>query len=320
MPSPPTSENIAPDGGSPSISVAVEAPHDSGGSARNLRPTAIPLRPACSVVEAVSHQFVVCAGAYAYRSCRRALRRPSIAVAAPLLEPLSASSLVSPARAQRTSIHRLPAMVTHSRLLLLCVAALWACGDGDAEPTAPPDPPRPTTVTVSPATAELGGVGATVQLSAQVLDQNRQAMASARLTWSSSDATVATVSASGLVTAADRGAAIITATVGDASGTSEIQVVESPDREPLVAFYEALDGAYWFDDENWLTDAPLGEWRGVDTEFGRVVRLDLEGNGLWGPIPSELGNLTSLEGLFLSDNDLWDPIPPELGNLGSLEW
>ena len=34
---------------------------------------------------------------------------------------------------------------------------------------------------------------------------------------------------------------------------------EMPDREALVAFYNATDG------ENWLSDAPLGEWWGVTT-------------------------------------------------------
>ncbi|MYB99833.1 MAG: hypothetical protein F4X60_14955, partial [Gemmatimonadetes bacterium] len=65
------------------------------------------------------------------------------------------------------------------------LSALWAsaCGDGTTEP--PPDPPRPTTVTVTPATAELTALDATVQLNAQVLDQNGQVMAGAAVTWSS---------------------------------------------------------------------------------------------------------------------------------------
>ena len=68
------------------------------------------------------------------------------------------------------------------RLLLFLSAVvsvtLWtyACGDGTTEP--PPYFPEPTTVTVSPATAELAALGATVQLSAQVQDQNGQVMSS----------------------------------------------------------------------------------------------------------------------------------------------
>lgn len=61
---------------------------------------------------------------------------------------------------------------------LATIALVKGCGDGDA-PTGPPspDPPRTTTITVSPATADLPAIGATVQLSAQVQDQNGQAMA-----------------------------------------------------------------------------------------------------------------------------------------------
>ena len=77
-------------------------------------------------------------------------------------------------------------------------AVLWAyaCGDGGKEPQ-PPDPPRPTTVAVTPATAELTAVGATVQLNAEVLDQNGQAIAWATVLWASSHAVVATMSEGG---------------------------------------------------------------------------------------------------------------------------
>ena len=42
--------------------------------------------------------------------------------------------------------------------------------------------------------------------------------------------------------------------------------------------------------DNWLSDAPLGEWHGVITDDdGRVTELNLEPNGLSGEIPPELG-------------------------------
>ena len=95
-----------------------------------------------------------------------------------------------------------------------------ACGGGDSGgPTAPPtvDPPRATTVMVSPATAELD-VGETVQLTAVVRDQNSNVMAGASVTWMSGAGTVATVNASGLVTAVAAGTATITASAGDSHG------------------------------------------------------------------------------------------------------
>ena len=98
-----------------------------------------------------------------------------------------------------------------------------------------------------------------------------------------------------------------------------------------MALYEATDGPNWINAESWLTDAPLGDWYGVDTDAsGRVVRLDLAGrrdreatryveHGLSGPIPLQLGDLTGLEWLHLSVNNLSGSIPPELANLTSLE-
>ena len=112
--------------------------------------------------------------------------------------------------------------------LAMLALAVWAsgCGDGGVEPQ-PPDPPRPTSVTVTPATAALSALGATVRLSAQVRDQNGQVMAGASVAWSSSSASVATVDASGLVTAAANGAATVTATAGTASGTASVTVAQS---------------------------------------------------------------------------------------------
>ena len=297
-------------------------------------------------------------------------------------------------------------------------AVVWAsaCGEGATEP--PPSPPesrRATTVTVTPATAELTALGATVQLTAQVLDQNGQQMAGAAVTWSSDIPSVATVDGSGLATAANgngtamitatsasasgsaavtvvqvaaavtlappadtllagdtlrlsaeawdangnavagaefswtssdtgvavvddsgrvtaivEGAATITAISGDASGTSEVTVwSDRAARAALVALYEAADGPNWVNSENWLTDVPLGDWYGVDTDgLGRVLRLDLQGrwedgrlisHGLSGTIPSDLGNLANLQELYLRLNDLSGSIPSELGGLANLQ-
>ena len=216
----------------------------------------------------------------------------------------------------------------------LAIAA-WgsACGDGGDGGTGPPppDPPRATTVTVSPATVQVAALGATVQLTAEVRDQNGQVMAGAAVAWTSSDASVATVDASGLVTAAANGSATITARAGQASGDALVTVAIDLDRAALVALYNAMDGPNWVDNTNWLTDAPLGEWYGVRADRqGRVIWLDLSGrwdpeaqesvpHGLSGPIPPELGSLSNLMWLNLSRNNLSGRIPPELGGLSRLE-
>ena len=91
------------------------------------------------------------------------------------------------------------------------------------------------------------------------------------------------------------------------------------DRDVLETFYRATSGPDWIDSENWLTDAPLDEWYGVETdESGRVTGLQLAGrwdsgsrswirHGLAGGIPPELTNLGSLRELDLGTNDLSAP-------------
>ena len=124
----------------------------------------------------------------------------------------------------------------------LATAALAvACGAAGTAPPLP-DPPRPTTVTVSPATTELHAFGAPARLTAEVRDQNGQVMAGAVVAWASSDASVAAVDVSGLVIAAANGSATITATLGSASGTAAVTVAQevnavavSPATDTLVA-------------------------------------------------------------------------------------
>ena len=277
------------------------------------------------------------------------------------------------------------------------------CGDGAVEPPPPPTP-VPATLTISPASAALQSLGETTQLTAEVRDQNGQTMTNAAVAWTSSDASVATVVASGLVTAVKNGTATVTATAGSASGTAAVTVdqlvatvavvpaadtllafgdtlrlaasafdgnghmidatefewsssdvsvarvdasglvtalsegrttvtaiagdvqgtaeirVENLDRAALVALYNATDGPNWLDSENWLTDAPLGEWHGVTTASeGRVTSLFFWSNNLRGTIPPELGMLKDLTFLNIGANALTGPIPVELGDIAQLE-
>ena len=180
-------------------------------------------------------------------------------------------------------------------------------------------------VEVSPS-AQTIALGSTLQLTAEAFDENGEAVAGVEFSWESSDAAVATVDAGGLVTGVAEGVATITASAGSGQGTAKVTVADL-DRAALVALYEATDGPNWVNNEGWLTNAPLGDWYGVDVDGrGRVVRLDLSGrfdrgwvsHGLSGPIPSELAGLSKLESLNLRSNALMGAIPPEFGDLASL--
>ena len=50
----------------------------------------------------------------------------------------------------------------------------------------------------------------------------------------------------------------------------------SPDREALVALYNATGGANWTDNTNWVTNTPVGQWYGVITDASsRVTEINL---------------------------------------------
>ena len=105
-----------------------------------------------------------------------------------------------------------------------------------------------------------------------------------------------------------------TITVGDVEAPPP-----SPDREALRALYDATGGGKWTKRDNWLTDAPLGEWHGVGVDDdGRVVRLSLADNNLKGRLPEALGNLANLTELRLNRNNLKGRLPEALGNLANL--
>jgi uncharacterized protein YjdB len=83
--------------------------------------------------------------------------------------------------------------------------------------------PTPTAVTVAPAAATVA-IGATQALTATVKDQNGAVMSGQVVTWSSSNSSVASVSASGVVSGINAGSATITATSSGKTGTAAVSV------------------------------------------------------------------------------------------------
>lgn len=109
---------------------------------------------------------------------------------------------------------------------LVLAAACGGGGDGSGGTVSPPPPAAVATVTVTPAAATLLPA-ATQQLSAATLDASGNALSGRTITWSVDAATVASVSANGLVTAVAGGTATVTATSEGKTGAATITVLPS---------------------------------------------------------------------------------------------
>ena len=97
-----------------------------------------------------------------------------------------------------------------------------------------------------------------------------------------------------------------------ASGIAVPNPEENPglvnDCRILLEVKELLAGRTWL---NWSAEAPLEQWEAV--ELGgtprRVLALEIRGPHGGGRIPPELGGLTALRRLVISDNRSWGPHP-----------
>ena len=185
----------------------------------------------------------------------------------------------------------------------------------------------PTVIVVTPTEATLEVPDGTVQLSAEVRDQDGAAIPDAAVAWTTGDSAVATVSDSGLVAAVRTGNTDVTARHGALEASASIAVVvgSNTQRYALKAFYEAAGGDRWHRNDNWLSQEPLSEWYGLGVEDagpkgegGRLTKIGLAKNGLSGMIAPEIGHLRDLELLYLQGNDLSGPIPPEIADAAGL--
>ena len=162
--------------------------------------------------------------------------------------------------------------------------------------------------------------GETGELSATYVSAEGDTTPEAQVTWSSGDTAVVSVDAWGRVTAVGDGQTDITATYDSTTATiaAEVALPEN-DRDVLEILYDRARGDGWTDAANWLTDEPLSEWAGVESDdSGRVVNLSLRGNNLRGPIHSSIGLLDRLVTLDLSRNWISGSIPAEIGDLSQL--
>jgi hypothetical protein len=103
----------------------------------------------------------------------------------------------------------------------LTALALQVAGCRGGEWTAPPPPIA--AVAIVPESSEIV-VGGAVQLTAAMWDASGRAVGHRAVTWASSDPTVAIVSATGLVTALNRGSTTVTVTCEDRRATAVVIV------------------------------------------------------------------------------------------------
>lgn len=98
-----------------------------------------------------------------------------------------------------------------------------------------------------------------------------------------------------------------------------------PDFAALKALYESTNGSNWTNNTGWkeaIEDGidcdPCNGWEGITCENGRVRDINLFNNNIVGPIPNEIGNLSSLQNFVLNTNEINGEIPSSIGNLGNL--
>ena len=105
---------------------------------------------------------------------------------------------------------------------------------------------------------------------------------------------------------------------------STVTGISAAECQALAALYQSAGGPGWAQNGGWLSGTRPCSWAGITCRAGHVQKLILDSNYLSGTIPAELGNLTNMEVLDLSDNsvagcELTGDIPPELGNLAHLQ-
>jgi hypothetical protein len=105
----------------------------------------------------------------------------------------------------------------------------------------------------------------------------------------------------------------------DLDSTDSVYVIQ---RYILILIYVAAGGVGWMDSSGWLNDTNVCNWRGIScNEDGNLVTaIELGSQKLRGTLVSEIGALSqSLESLMLSDNEqLSGGLPSEIGLLTSL--
>lgn len=90
---------------------------------------------------------------------------------------------------------------------------------------------------------------------------------------------------------------------------SNVSTLLKKDSLTLVDLFNKTKGVNWVRKSNWLTNAPLSTWQGVEVSNGRVSNLYLGNNNLQGNLPGTMKYLSGLRNIDLSQNQLTGPLP-----------
>ncbi len=156
-------------------------------------------------------------------------------------------------------------------------------------------------IEITPSSATLETVGATVQMKAVVYDRGNTPIPGAAVVWSSSHPEVATVDANGLVTAVARGFTAITAASGGL-GTSRPVFVEIPrvaerielnlESAWLTAVGESLQlQAVVYDVDGAVIPGAPVEWSSSDSKIATV-----DADGLVKAVSNGIAQITAISG------------------------
>ncbi len=184
-----------------------------------------------------------------------------------------------PARRPRTrpfgqAVRRFARSPSGILLTAIIVPCLAGCG-ADEAPVAPPST-GPASIVLSPAAVTLRAIGDTARLGAAAADANGRRVADISFTWESSDPSVATADQAGLVEAAGRGHATITAATGSISGTARVTIpgpapfdATPPPADPTPVAPEVMACRGW---EEWF----VGDFSYFNNVWNRQDTRDYE--------------------------------------------
>ena len=97
---------------------------------------------------------------------------------------------------------------------------------------------------------------------------------------------------------------------------------EAMARQALIEFYKAMDGDHWYNNTNWCSDKPIGEWFGVESgDRPYVSTIYMPSNNLKGTLPSGIfTGMGPMAMIRIADNQVSGSFPKEVVNNVSLQY